>query len=224
VAASLLAAIDHKRRTGEGQHLDGSQLEMGLNFLSPEILDHQLNGHEATRMGNRSRDAAPHGVYPCVGEDQWCAIAVETDAQWQGLRRALGDPGWAAGSDLDSVAGRLERQVELDGQLEKWTRSLSAEDAMEQLQAAGVPAGVVQRSSDLLRDSQYDHRGFYRELEHPVMGPIRYAGHQFRIRGYDSGPRSAAPTLGQHSFEVLTDVLGIDAERVAELMAQGAIE
>jgi crotonobetainyl-CoA:carnitine CoA-transferase CaiB-like acyl-CoA transferase len=224
IASTLLAAIDHRQRTGEGRHIDGAQLEMGLNFLSPELLDQQLNGYQATRMGNRSRDAAPHGVYPCAGEDQWCAIAVETDAQWQGLRQALGDPAWAAEPDLETQTGRLARQTDLDARLEKWTRGLPPQDVMERALAAGVPAGVVQRSSDLLRDPQYEHRGFYRELEHAAMGPIRYAGHQFRIRGYDSGPRSAAPMLGQHSFEVLDEILGIEAERVAELMAEGAIE
>jgi crotonobetainyl-CoA:carnitine CoA-transferase CaiB-like acyl-CoA transferase len=95
---------------------------------------------------------------------------------------------------------------------------------MQCLIAVGVPAGVVQRSSDLLRDPQYRHRGFYRKHEHAVMGPILYAGHQFRIQGYDSGPRSAAPALGQHSFEVMSELLGVEPEQIAELMADGAIE
>ena len=95
---------------------------------------------------------------------------------------------------------------------------------MQELLRAGVPAAVVQRSSDLLRDPQYEHRGFYREHDHAVMGRNRYAGHQFRIRGYDGGPRTAAPTLGQHSFEVMSELLGIEPEKIAELMADGAIE
>ncbi len=224
VAASLLAAIDHRERTGEGQHIDGAQFEMGLNFLAPEILDHQVNGHLATRAGNQARDAAPHGVYPCTGEDQWCAIAVETDAQWRALRAALGDPKWAADAAFDTLEGRLAQQTEIDAQLSKWTQSLSAPEVMQCLLAANVPAGVVQRSSDLLRDPQYEHRGFFRELDHAVMGKQQYAGHQFCIRGYDSGPRTPAPTMGQHSFEVLSELLGVDPEHIAELMADGAIE
>ena len=224
VASALMAALDHRERTGEGCHIDGAQFEMGLNFLTPEILDYQLSGRLATRCGNRAAEAAPHAVYPCAGEDQWCAIAVESDAQWRALRHVLGDPRWAADEALDTAAGRLAREADLDAGLEVWTRSLSPQEVMARLTEAGVPAGVVQRSSDLLGDPQYEHRGFYRELEHATMGSIRYAGHQFRIAGYESGPRTAAPTLGQHSFEVLTELLGIEPERIAELMASGAIE
>ena len=94
---------------------------------------------------------------------------------------------------------------------------------MQRLQAAGVPAGVVQRSRDLLVDPQYQHRQFYRYFDHPVLGHIPYAGHQYRIRGYDNGPRGPAPTLGQHSYEILTEFLGFTDERVAEVYASGAV-
>jgi benzylsuccinate CoA-transferase BbsF subunit len=224
VASTLMAAIDHHRRTGEGQHIDGAQLEMGLQFLAPELIDYQVSGRLATRDGNRAADAAPHGVYPCAGDDQWCAIAVLDDAQWQALVDALGRPGWATAPELSTVAGRLARESEIDEQLASWTRSLEPAAAMETLQKRGVPAGRVQRSSDLLRDPQYRHRRFYREHEHPEIGVAPYAGHQFRIRNYDNGPRHAGPTLGQHSFEVMTELLGLTAEHVAELMADGAIE
>ena len=223
VAATLMAAIDHQRRTGEGQLIDGAQLEMGLQFLAPEILDFQLNGHMATRMGNRALDAAPQGIYPCAGEDQWCAIAIDDDEQWRGLIGALGNPKWALEPELKTLATRLERHDEIDAHLSAWTRDRDPRAVMSTLLAAGVPAGVVQRSSDLLHDPQYQHRGFYREHEHKEIGRVPYAGHQFRIRGYDSGPRFAAPCLGEHSFEVMQDLLGIPAEEIAELMASGAI-
>ena len=96
---------------------------MALHFLAPELLDYQANGRVATRQGNRSDSMAPHGVYPCRGIDQWCAIAVAGNAQWQALRRVLGDPGWAGDERLDSVAGRLQRQDELDARLSDWTRA-----------------------------------------------------------------------------------------------------
>jgi crotonobetainyl-CoA:carnitine CoA-transferase CaiB-like acyl-CoA transferase len=222
VAATLLAALDHRRRTGEGQHIDGAQLEMGLQFLAPEILEYEATGFQAGRLGNRARRAAPQGNYPCAGEDQWCAIAVEDDAQWRALRRVLGDPAWAADPALERAAGRLERQDAIDAELAAWTRTQDAAAMMERLWAAGVPAGVVQRSSDLLRDPQYAHRDFYRYLDHTEMGRVPYAGHQFRIRGYASGPRTAAPMLGEHSVAVLQE-LGYDDDRIAELYAAGAI-
>ena len=197
---------------------------MGLQFLAPEFLDYQLTGRLATRSGNRSPDAAPHGIYPCSGEDQWCAIAIESDEQWRALARALGHPDWACAKELATCGGRLEHESQIDARLTEWTTRQTPETVMERLLKEGVPAGKVQRSSDLLRDPQYQHRSFYREHEHPVIGAAQYAGHQFRIRGYDNGPRHAAPVLGQHSFEVMSELLGIDPERIAELMARGAIE
>ncbi len=224
IGALLMAALDHRARTGEGQHIDGAQFEMGLQFLAPEILDYQTSGHLVTRAGNVSRDAAPHAVYPCAGEDQWCAIAVEDDATWLALRGALGDPEWARGSDLETLAGRKAREAELDARLAEWTQTRDASAVMTHLLERGVPAGKVQRSSDLLADPQYRHRGFYRQLEHAQMGESTYAGHQFQLAGYSSGPRFAAPTLGQHSFEILSEMLEIEPDELASLYADGVIE
>ena len=223
VISTLLAAIDHRRRTGEGQYIDAAQMEMALHFLAPELLEHQLAGSSPSRRGNRARSAAPHSAYPCAGEDQWCAIAVETEDQWRNLRRALGDPEWARAADLQEASGRLARESELDARLAEWTREQDRYEVMRHLQRFGVPAGVVQRSSDLLRDPQLRHRGFHRSYEHAEMGRIPYSGHQYRIRGYDSGPRSPAPLLGEHSFEVLQKILGMDDEEIARLVATGAV-
>lgn len=223
VAAALIAAIDHQRRTGEGQLIDGAQLEMGLQFLTPEILDYQVSGEPVSRIGNRARDAAPQGAYPCAGEDQWCAIAVETDEQWRALCEVVGKPEWARDPELAATSGRLARHDEIDAGIGSWTRQLAPREVMEKLLAAGVPAGVVQRSSDLLRDPQYRHRAFYHYLEHGEMGRIPYAGHQFRIRGYASGPRSPAPLLGEHSFQVMYELLGMSEEEIAAAFASGGI-
>jgi crotonobetainyl-CoA:carnitine CoA-transferase CaiB-like acyl-CoA transferase len=223
VAATLLAALDHRRRTGEGQHIDAGQMEMALHFLAPELLDYQANGELAMRLGNRARDAAPQGVYPCAGEDQWCAIAVETDEQWAALRRALGNPTWAGASDLATTQGRLLHHDEIDARLADWTRERAPHSVMETLQRFGVPAGVVQRSSDLLRDPQLLHRGFHQRFEHGEMGLIPYAGHQFRIRGYESGPRGPAPLLGEHSFQVMKEILGMSDDEITEVVAAEAV-
>ena len=220
---TLLAALDHRRRTGEGQYIDAAQFEMGLHFLAPEILDYQANGYLASRSGNRARDAAPQGVYPCAGDDNWCAIAVDNDTHWSALCRVLGDPQWSKNPDLESVSGRLENHDSIDAGIANWTRTQNRSVVAEQLRTAGVPAGVVQRSSDLLRDTQYEHRNFFQYLNHVEMGNIPYAGHQFRIRGYASGPRSAAPILGQHSVEVLQELLGMSDDEIANAFASGAI-
>ncbi len=223
LTATLLAALDHRRRTGEGQHIDLGQMEAALHFLAPEMMARQTTDLRFTRNGNRSLDAAPQGVYPCAGDDEWCAIAVENDDQWIALRLLLGDPEWARSSDLDVVAGRLADHDLIDEALATWTRDRKPREAMDTLTNAGVPAGHVQRSSDLLNDPQYRHRGFHHAIEHPEMGRVCYSGHAFQITGYESGPRFAAPLIGGESFEVLSEDLGFAPEEVADLMASGLI-
>ncbi|MBJ22057.1 MAG: hypothetical protein CL933_21825 [Deltaproteobacteria bacterium] len=220
---TMLSALDHARRTGEGQHIDLAQLEAGLQFLAPEILDYQVSGHVPTRLGNRGPDAAPQGTYPCASDDQWCSIAVESEKHWQALCRVLGAEEWLVDEGLGSREDRTSRHDELDTRIEEWTRAREANEVMETLQSVGVPAGKVQRSRDLLRDPQYRHRHFHHPLEHPEMGRVPYSGHQWRIRGYESGPRWHAPVLGQHSFQVLSEILGLGDEEIGELVASGAV-
>jgi benzylsuccinate CoA-transferase BbsF subunit len=123
---------------------------------------------------------------------------------------------------LETASGRRERIEMLDRHLGEFTIRYEPRELMTMLQAAGVPAGMVQRSSDHLRDPQLAHRSFFRRLEHPEMGEIPYEGHQFTIRGYDNGPRFPAPCLGEHTYEVLTEVLGLDDEEAAHVLASGA--
>jgi crotonobetainyl-CoA:carnitine CoA-transferase CaiB-like acyl-CoA transferase len=221
--AGLMAALDHRRRTGVGQHLEFAQLEASLQFLAPEILEVEAGGEAPTRLGNRARDAAPQGAYPCAGEDQWCTIAVETDSQWRALCRALGEPAWSSATALDSVDGRIGAHDMIDEHLCEWTRSRDAREVMRILIESGVPAGVVQRSSDLLADPQYRHRGFFREHEHPEIGRVPYAGPAGRILGYDAGARDRDPLFNEHTVQVLSEILGMTDEEIAAGFASGAI-
>jgi len=240
LTATLLAALDHRRRTGLGQHIDVAQLEAALHFLAPELLARQATGERFERRGNRAADAAPHGVYPCApgpsgaadapgaagpaaGRDEWCAIAVLDDAQWRALVRVLGEPEWAKSEALATLAGRLAAQDAIDAGIAEWTRVRAPRAVMQALLAAGVPAGHVQRSRDLLEDPQCRHRGFHRFLDHAEMGRVPYSGHAFRIRGADNGPRFAAPLIGGDTFAVLADALGFEPERIADLMGSGAL-
>ena len=223
LAATIMAALDHRRRTGEGQHIDAAQLEMAVHFLAPQIIDFKVSGTDVSRTGNRSDTAAPHAAYPCRGDDRWCAIAVESDEQWNRLCEAIGDPAWAQDERFQTAAGRLQHQDEIDMRLGEWTRTRLPRDVMRLLQAAGVPSGVAQRSSDLLRDPQLRHRRFFRVLDHAEMGAIPYAGHQFRIRGYDSGPRGAAPLRGEHNDVVLREILGMTDAEISDAVIRGAL-
>ena len=223
LVSTVLAALDHKRRTGVGQHIDLGQMEAALHFLAPEIIARQVTDEAITRDGNRAANAAPQGVYACSGDDEWCAIAIETDAQWAAFRHAMADPDWSRSPELRATVGRRAAHDMLDLKITEWTRSRSPREVMNQLLAAGVPAGHVQRSHDLLMDPQLQHRGFHHPLEHAEVGRIPYSGHQFRVSGYDNGPRFAAPLLGGESFEILAEELGIDAAEIADLMAGGVI-
>ena len=223
ISALVMAALDHRRRTGQGQHIDAAQMEMGVQFLAPQIIDYNASGKIVSRNGNRSDVAAPQGAYPCAGDDQWCAIAVDTEQQWEDLRLTMGDPAWAGYDRFKSVEDRLSNHDEIDGHIGQWTMDKTAQEVMELLQSHGVPSGVVQRSSDLLQDPQLAHCNLYRYMDHPEMGNIPYTGHQFRIQGYDSGPRSPAPLLGQHNEYVLKDLLGMTDEDMIEAVIAGAI-
>ncbi len=223
LSTAILAALDRRRRTGLGCEIEGGQLEIGLQLLAPELLAYQLTGEKATRMGNRDPHLAPQGTYPCAGEDEWCTLTVLDDEGWQALRTALGDPSWAADPALDTLAGRMAHHDEIDARLSAWTSSRDAVQVERQLLAAGVPAGKMQRTRDLRVDPQYLHRGFYRRLNHPEVGLVPYAGHQYQIRGYDHGPRFAAPMLGQHTMDVLTGLLVLSEDEVTELALADAM-
>ena len=204
-----------------------AQIETALHFLGPEILDLQANKQVVSRDGNRSRFAAPQGCYRCAGEDNWCAIAIDTDEQWIALFEEMGkevaNGSWATDPAMATHSARIAVHDQIDTELTRWTQNLAAETVMQRLQAAGVPAGVVQRSKELLADKQYTHRDFYRFFDHPEMGRIPYAGHQYRISDYDNGPRGPAPLIGQHSFEVLSEILNFSDEDIAQAFANGAI-
>ncbi|MFT6434558.1 MAG: crotonobetainyl-CoA:carnitine CoA-transferase CaiB-like acyl-CoA transferase [Candidatus Azotimanducaceae bacterium] len=227
VSILLAAALDYRRRTGKGCFIDVAQIETALHFLGPEILDLQVNGHSAYRNGNRARFHAPQGVYLCSDEESWCAIAIEQDAQWQQLCDLMQRPDLARDKTLETHQGRIDEHDQLDEAIAQWTKQYSPHDAVAMLQEADIPAGVVQRSKDLLADPQYQHRDFYRYFDHPEMGNIPYAGHQYTIRsansGYHNGPRGPAPCIGEHSFEVLSSVLGLSDDEIGAAYASGAI-
>lgn len=224
IAALIAASLDHRARTGEGQHIDAAQFEMALQFLAPEIMDTQTSGYVATRLGNRARDAAPQGIYACKGDDQWCAIACEHDDHWRALGEALGNPAWTQDPALETVEGRLAAHDAIDKALTDWTQSHTPQEAMDHLAAHGVPAGAVQRSQDLAADPQYLHRRFHRFHDHPEMGNLPHAGVQYRIPGYEPGPYRCAPLMGEHTMSVLSDTLGLSDAEIDAVRAAGGLQ
>ncbi|MBC79364.1 MAG: hypothetical protein CMQ33_00840 [Gammaproteobacteria bacterium] len=223
ISILLASALDYRRRTGSGCYIDVAQIEASLHFLAPELLDLQVNGHAATRMGNRHRFGAPQGVYQCAADEAWCAISIDTDGQWQSLCKVIGHPEWANDRSYATYKDRHQRHDVIDNAITAWTRERDKYEAMKILQSAGIPSGAVQNSGDLLRDEQYQYRQFHRFFDHLEMGSVPYSGHQYRISGYDNGPRGPSPCVGEHSFEVLSEVMKLNDEEIAEAYASGAI-
>jgi crotonobetainyl-CoA:carnitine CoA-transferase CaiB-like acyl-CoA transferase len=221
--AAVLAALDHKRRTGEGVYIDQAQGEASLHFLAPAILDYTSNGRVEERIGNRDRQLAPNGVYPAAGDDRWIAIAVRSDEEWRNLCAAMERPDLAADARFATRSGRLEQGEKLDALVAGWTKTRDMEEIERQLQARGVPASAVQNSTELVRDPQLLHRRHFVELEHPERGKTVVEGPRFTFSRTPPVVRGSAPTLGRDNQYVLEKILGYREDKITELVVAGAL-
>jgi benzylsuccinate CoA-transferase BbsF subunit len=223
VALAILAALEHRRRTGQGQYIDCSQAECALHFLGPALLDYTVNGRVAGRVGNRDRDAVPHGVYPAAGDDAWVAIVVETPAQWSALVAALDRPDLAADPRFAGPEARRANEDALDAIVGAWTATRAADAIADHLQARGVPAYPVQNSPELARDPQLQARGHFRTLAHPTHGETTVEGSRFVLSRTPAVVEGAAPTFGADNDHVLRGILGYDDDRITALVTSGAL-
>ncbi|MBM3131551.1 MAG: CoA transferase [Chloroflexi bacterium] len=223
VVVAALAALDYRRRTGKGQYVNLAQTEVAASMVGEYYLDFTMNHRVPGPMGNRSPYAAPHGCYRCKGNDQWCAITVFTDAQWRSFCQAIGRPEWIDDRRFVDTLGRLRNVDELEKIVEEWTSVREPQEVMEILQAAGVPAGVVQRAPDSLADPQLKSRGAVIELDHPVAGKRFYPGIPYRLSGASPGKSTPAPLLGQHTEEICREVLGMREGEIESLKKDGVL-
>jgi crotonobetainyl-CoA:carnitine CoA-transferase CaiB-like acyl-CoA transferase len=227
-AIAIMMALHHRNMTGEGQAIDIAQVETGMVLAGPAVLDFTVNGRswlrEGMPPGNRAWEPsmAPHNTYRCAGEDRWVAIAVRNDAEWEALRRAMGEPAWAADARFATAAGRLAHQDELDRGIGAWTQERDAYQVMATLQAAGVPAGVCQTAGDRVeRDPQLRARGWWTTMPHPELGEAGIDGVAPRLSKTPGMNRTASPLMGEHTYEVMTSTLGMSTEEYEELAALG---
>jgi benzylsuccinate CoA-transferase BbsF subunit len=221
---AIMAALDYRRRTGKGQYIDHAQIEAGLNYMTPLILDYQVNHREMALKGNKSDHAAPHGIYRCKGNDRWAAIAVETDGEWQSFVKAIGSPKWAQDKKYATAAGRLKNSDKLDKLVAEWTVNYPPEAVEEMLQQAGVGAGVVASAKDIDEDPQMNYYNFYREFEHPYMGKLRYY-HPAAIKLSAVETAMKRPVLiGEHNEYICTSILGMPREEYGNLWQKGIFE
>lgn len=223
-AVAIVAALARRRGDGRGALIEIGQAEVLCSFSAEQVLEHSGNGVLLERAANRGPDAAPQGVYRCRGEDRWLAVAVANDDQWLALRGALGDPAWAADTELDSARGRHRRHDELDVHLGEWAAGQDLADAEACLLAAGVPAAAVIDPPAVDGNPQLESRGFFESLDHPLAGTHRYPTWPMTFsRGGRPFHRRGAPTLGQHNDEILGAELGCSPEELERLAAAGVV-
>ena len=221
-ATGLLAALDHRRRTGKGQHLQLSQLESCVYLLAPLCFDYTTNGRVAQRQGNRVDWAAPHGVFRCEGDDRWCAIAVTSEEQWQRFCDSTGNPAWADDARFATLRARKENEDQLEALIEEWTSTRSPEEVMELLQSAKIPAGRVSNAEDVYNDAQLRFRQHLLTVDHPQRGPHSVEAPGFRLSATPASVDRPGPDLGEHNELVFCQWLGVSSAEFAELTAQGA--
>ena len=227
-AMCALTALRHRSATGQGQHVDLSQMITGITLTGPALLDKTVNGRPARREGfppgnrtvwpgaavinnYRGPVAAPHNAYRTApgGYNDWVAIACQSDAHWHDLTMVMGRPSWID-SRFDTLAGRLEHQEEMDAGIAEWTQTLGKYEITRRCQMAQIPAMAVQSSQDRVdQDPQLRHREMYVPMEHPMLGPWRFQNAPFKMSKSPARMSSPPPMIGQHNREVLEDLLGV---------------
>ena len=225
-AFAIVAALLHRARTGVGQFIDVSQAETVSSTIPEALMDYTVNGRIGERIGNRHTTTAPHGCYPCRGEDRWIAIAVETDGQWRSLCEVLGIAAVGQDPRFADALSRWQHRLELDTLVGEKTREWDARDLMDALQASGVAAGAVLDGRDLLEDRHLNAREFYEKLDHHPdtgMPPLPYASRPWKFSRTPGGTRWSAPTMGEHNRLVLAEVLGRPETEVERLEREGVI-
>jgi crotonobetainyl-CoA:carnitine CoA-transferase CaiB-like acyl-CoA transferase len=240
-AMCALTGLYHRNMTGQGQHIDQSQMVTSVTLNGPALLDFTVNGRACRRdgypPGNRAHwpgtplvnnyrgpTVAPHNAYRTHPGDfnDWCVIVCHSDAEWQRLVQVMGHPQWATSPKFATLAGRLQHQEELDEGIEAWSMTLGKYELTEICQAAGVRALPVQSSADRVEhDPQLRHRQMYLEVEHPALGVRKMQNAPFKLSATPAINRLPAPLIGQHTREIVEGLLGLSHEELLAGYADG---
>jgi crotonobetainyl-CoA:carnitine CoA-transferase CaiB-like acyl-CoA transferase len=222
-AFAVLTALEHRARTGAGQQIELAMIDLAGNLNIEQVLEYAAYGHLMERLGNRQPGWAYQGVHTTAEGDQWVALRVSSEDEWQALRQALGSPAWTADPSFATAAERHDHYDRIDAELATWFAGLSQKDALAALRTVGVPSEPVVHSYDVDLDDQMNARGFWEDVTHPVVGTKRFPA--WPIRGASWGApwfRRPAPLLGEHNEEVLASV-GVGADELAALHMDGII-
>lgn len=221
---AILTALAYRNRTGKGQHIDYSQQEAVMQMVGPAFMDYSINGRTAGPLGNRHpcAAAAPHGVFPCTGEDRWISLAVSEESEWEALVEAMGSPDWATAPEYSSPTARVENIGALHEQVALWTATHEARELVQSLQAVGIAAAPVSNVADLLRDPHFQARQTFVEVDHPLGFRETIYGSYVKL-SRSPVPVRPGPVIGQDNERVLQGILGLSPERYAELVLDQVI-
>jgi crotonobetainyl-CoA:carnitine CoA-transferase CaiB-like acyl-CoA transferase len=223
LALSVLAALHHRARTGEGQFIEIAQVEATAAAMEVAFLDYFANGRIAASMGNRDPNAVPQGCYPCLGHDTWCVLSCTKEAQWRALAQLIGGDDLASAPRFATAAERWQRHDELDGLISVWTQQYTPHQAMHILQHAGVAAGAVQTGEDLWRDIHLRMRDFIVTIAHPEPGTLEHPGMTVRLHDTPGQVRRPTGRLGEDNEAVFRGLLGLTADEFTRLREAGVI-
>ncbi len=224
--AAVMAALIHRKRTGQGQYIDQAQAESALQFLTLPILDTVASGRDYRPVGNDDPDHAPHGIYPAAGDDRWVAIACRTEDQWRALCSSMQLAQHAPLADdprFRDLAARRQHRDDLDRAIAQWTRQRTAHETEQLLQSRGVPAHTVQNTVDANADPQLLHRDHFVRVDHPVAGETVVEHSRYKLSRTPAQVNRGGPALGQDNQYVLETLLGYSEDRISELVATGAL-
>ena len=230
--AAIIGALMRRAYTGDSATMESSIFKSGAVTAGPTILDYQVNQKTPSRIGNRDFSMAPHGVYPCRGEDRWCAIAVQNETQWHSFIKILGSPGWSNEAEFSNLDVRLQNQERLDKLISEWTKTQDAEELMEMMQREAIPSSIVSKGQDLHGSRHLNDRGFYQ--------PSKYFTAERGKPAYDwiegQGMASVVPVhmsgtpmvygdyhnIGEDNEYVYGEVLGLSQDEIHRMTDNGA--
>jgi len=218
----ILEALAERVETGRGKNIDLAQFESSMGTIGPLLLAGAVNHEAPARLGNRSTTNAPQGCYPCAGDDEWCTLSVQTDEQWRGLARAIGNPSLASDRRFASAVGRLRHHDEIDAAISSWSQQLAPLEAERQLKAAGVPAERMRRADAVV--TQPDTGRVYAELETNLGKPTLVAVLPYSFSDSAMAKPEPVPELGAHNRSALQSWLKLSDAEVDALEAEGALQ
>ena len=214
---AVMSALLHREKTGQGQYIDLSQWEAAIMLLPEAVMDYSMNGTQPERMGNRDPHMAPHGVFRSKGDDRWVSLSVRDETEWQRLCEVMGQPELSTDARFAILTARKENEAALEEIVTAWTQEISAAEATQNLQQAGIPAYPSLDAIDMVNSPHVGARDYFVELEHPEVGTRRHMGIPWTMSRTPCEIRRPAPCLGQDTNAVLTEIVGLSQDEIATL-------